>query len=632
MRRAIAAAVAFAAGVAAVPGCRRQADAPIASRDLFPDIVAPAGPQAVASATGAVVRAERVTETEPNDSPDRAQPLSANAVVQGALSPTPAPAPVELPPADAKPPKGKRPKTPPAPTTIDADWFRLPAVAPGQAMQVELRSGPPCAELEIHDDAGTRLLRRAKFVRGVRPAFGPLGTTAGASMVRVVCRAGKAKAGEAPGGSYELAVFSRPAQPGEVLEPDDTPRPDLPVLAVGAPLQGTLSPEGDVDQFALSAAGVQPGDAMALSVTGAPDVQWELAIAAPDGKPVLVRTPPRGQPVLIPNLDLHALPAGSLLQLRVKQGQAPDSPYAVGVQPWLPTGCARAQECAQLIPQEREPNDLPDHPWTVPYQPIEQRVSGVLGGLGDVDQLALPVPVGQVVGLALQAPSSAGLGVQFAAAAAPAWTLAVPAGGVARVPALAGGVQPIRIELRAVPAGATVANDPYSVRWTPVDALAWEAEAGDETAGGLAWLPAAALLPVGDGPTLPGGGWQRRGVLVPQGDRDAFGLDLREAAVPEGLELACGGDGAPGLTCAVQDVAGRDVLRLAAGPQGAKALLALAPGAYRVVVEARGGRPSERPYTVVLRRAAEAAHLPVAGTAADGTGQRPAPDAPVESR
>ncbi len=611
--------------------CRRNADAPIAQRDLFPDVGAPAGPQAVASAAGAVVRAERLVETEPNDSPDRAQPLSANAVVAGTLARAVAPALPEPPPEApaAKPPaKGKRPKMAAVPAVVDADWFRLPAVAPGQAMQVELRSGPACAELEVHDDAGGKLLRKARFARGVRPAFGPLGTTAGASMVRVVCRAGKAKTDEVVGGAYELAVFSRPAQPGEALEPDDVARSDLPTLTAGTSLQGCLSPEGDVDHFALGPGGAQPGEALALSVTGAPDVEWELVLLGPDQKPLLVRSPAKGQPVVIPNLDVQALPAGSLLQVRAKKGQAPDTPYAVSLQPWLPTGCTRAADCANLIPQEREPNDLAEGPWLVPWQPFDHAVAGVLGGVGDVDQLALPVPIGQVVALTLHAPPSVGLGVQVTLAGAQPWTVTVPPGTVAKLPGLAGAAQPVRLELRALPAGANAPDDPYRVGWAMVDAATWETEVGDEAAGGQAWLPAAALAALTDGPALPGGGWQRRGVLMPAGDRDAFGLDLREATAVAGLELLCGGDGAVGFVCAVQDVAGRDLLRLSAGADGAKALLALGPGAYRLVVQGHGGRQSERPYTVALRRAAEAASLPVAGTAADGAGERPPPTLP----
>lgn len=627
MRRAIGgAATALALGLLLTGACRRNADAPIAQRDLFPDVAAPAGPQAVASAAGSVVRAERVVETEPNDSPDRAQPLSANAVVAGTLARAAAALPADAPagaPDTKAAAKGKKAKAPAPPAVVDGDWFRLPAVAPGQAMQVELRSAPACAELEIHDDAGGQLLRKARFVRGVRPTFGPFGTTAGASMVRVVCRVAKGKSDEAAGGAYELAVFSRALQPGEALEPDDLPRPDLTLLAAGASLQGALAPEGDVDLYAFSPAGAQPGDALALTVTGAPEVEWELALLTSDLKPILVRVPAKGQSVLVPNLDLLALPPGALLQVRAKKGQAPDSPYAIALQPWLPTGCARAVDCPQLIPQEREPNDLPDRPWLAAWQPGDGAVAGVLGGVGDVDQIAVPIAAGQLASLSLQAPPTTGIGVQVIVGGLAPWTVAVAAGGLATLPAVPGGAEPLRLEVRAVPAGASVANDPYRIRWSTLDASAWEAERGDEAAGGLAWLPEAALLPTPDGPALAGGGWQRRGVLMPSGDRDAFGLDLREATAPLGLELLCGGDGAPGFACAVQDVAGRDLLRLAAGPDGSKALLALAPGAYRVVVEARGGRQSERPYAVALRRAEEAAHLPVAGTAADGSGERP---------
>lgn len=613
----------FAVGLCAVAsgiaGCRRDATAPIETKTLFPDAGTTA-PVAVASAQGSVVRAEQLTETEPNDSADRAMSVSSLAVVAATLqsaSVEPAAAPAKL-STKGKGTKAAAPKL----VVVDQDWYRLPAVGPGLVMQIELRSAPPCAELELYDDSGTKLLRKARTVRGVRPVMPNMGMAAGASLARVVCRAEAAKAGATddkptPGGPYEFAVFARPAKPDEEVEPNDVPGPHVATLKLGVPLQATMAPEGDIDLFTLDATGTEPGMAVVLNVTGAPEVDWELVLTdIATGKPWLRRLPARGQGVLIPNLDLGQLTAGAVLQIRAIKGQAPDSPYAVSLQPYLPPGCSRQADCPDQIPKEREPNDFAEHPWPVAWTAAPMLLSGLLSGARDVDQIAVSIAAGSVAAATVFAPSSVALSVSVGGAA----PLTISAGGQLVVPGLPGSAQPLLVTVRAAKEGDAAASEAWRLELHPELAVAWEHEDGDETAQAKLWGPLAALIAVVGDASFTHGGWQRRGVLWPADDRDAFGLDLRHAVGATGLELQCAGDGAPGLFCAVQDVQGHDLVRISAGVATAeptRIALAVLPGALRVVVEARPPRPSLHAYAVRLRIAPEAANLPTAATSSE---------------
>lgn len=615
-------AVSLACVAAAALACRRDADAPLPAQHLFPD-VAVAAPQQTASAAGSVTRAERLAEAEPNDSVEHAQPLSADAIVAATLqAAAPPPADEAAPPAKSA--KGaKKPKNPPKTVVIDQDWYRLPAVPPGQVLQVELRNAAACAELQVFDDAGKKLLRKGRTVKGVRPVFGSLASTAGASAVRVLCEVAAGKAAEPEARTYELAVFSRPLASGEELEPNDAAAAkDAPVAAVGATLQGTLSPEGDVDAFAIATAGSEAGAPMVLSATGPADVEWQLAIAESAGaKPWLVRKLGKNQSALIANVDWAGLPATAVVQLTALKGQAPDTPYAFSLQPYLPAGCAKAADCPALLPVEREPNDAAEHPFAVAWSDKPQTVTALLSGGDDVDWYAVQVPRDQACSVRVRSGrAERALQLQWVASAtSKPVTVAVPAGTVGALPAIAGTGAAVLLAVRAADPSQPAANEPYQLEIAPLDPTAWEAEAGDETQGGLAWQPAAALLPFSESTGGVSGGWQRRGVLFPAGDRDAFSLDLRARTAPLGLELQCSGDGAADLTCIVQDVAGRPMLTLpapATGEAPAKALINVPPTALRIVVQAGKPRPSATPYSVVLRIAAEAASLPVAGTVA----------------
>ncbi len=593
--------LAFTALALAALGCRRDAEQRLATAQLFPDAsqaVAPAVPR-----QNAVERAETITEVEPNDSADRAQPVSANAVVRASL------AGATDGPAEPDPKKkGKASKSAPL---LDQDWYRLPALQPGQIAQIELRDSPACAELELLDDAGRTTLRRAKAIKATRPVLPSIGPAARASLVRVSCKGRE-------GGSYTLAVFTRAAAPGEEVEPNDTPVPELQVLRVGQTVQGTLAPAADVDLFVLDPTGAQPGDALVLSATGLADVDWELRLLDPQTKQtLLVRKPQRGTPLAIPNLDPARLAPGTLLQLKAVAGQAPDNPYVLAFQPLLPPGCLRQAECRDQLPGEREPNDLPDRPFALSFSATAPtQFAGVIGGPGDVDWLQLVASAGQVVSVKIEAPASLGIQVQLGDAPRSP-VVAVPAGKSTVVPGLAPPGGRLLLRVAAESDTASAPSEAYRLTVHQFDGAGWEDERGDEAALGQIWTSTGQLVASAVGTVgLERGGWQRLGALFPQGDRDTFGLDLRAKAATTGLDFRCEGDGVPGLACTLQDMQGRELMVLSPSETGiARSPVALAPGAYRVAIRGAGDRPSLRPYRVQLEQAPEAAGLPVLGAA-----------------
>ena len=600
---AVAACLAGATGT----GCRRDAERPLTQQQLFPD-AASAALQVVDSAKGSVARSEPIAEVEPNDGPELAQALLANALVTGSLERA-APAEgvlAEAPSAKLKK-KAKQPKLLPL---VDEDWYRLPALAANQVVQLELRDAPACAELELRDDAGKSVLRKAKSTKGIRAALPSVGAAAGGSLVRVSCRG-------VEGGPYTLAAFTREPSPGEEIEPNDTPRVDLLQVRLDSPAQGTLAPLQDNDLWVLDLQGAPSGDALVLSATGVPDVDIELQLIDRATKEVLLtRRPGKGQPILVPNLDPARLPAGTLLQLRAVSGQSVDSAYALAVQTYLPPGCARQAECRDRLPSEREPNDSPGKAQGLAIDPAAaNQFAGLLDTPGDIDWLSVELGPDLAVQAQLDAPTGMALRLVLGQGPAAPYLTAAP-GKPARLGGAVAVDGRLLLGVQADKEGMFARTEAYRLTLKLTQAAAWERESGDEREAPTLWNREGGLQLVEAEPGLAEGGWQRRGVLMPAGDRDAFGLDLRGQPTALGVELQCFSDGEPGFSCAITDLRGQILARVAAPTQGqpARLPLALAPGAYKVLVEADRPRASLQPYRVVVRRAQEAAGLPVAGS------------------
>lgn len=574
-------------------GCRRDARQSLNQQNLFPDadVTAVAPPP---SAVGTLARAEWVQEREPNDRPDEAQAVSSNALIAGELA---APTPSGAAPKTAK---GKKTKSS---ARGDADWYRLAATPPGQLVQIDLRESPPCAQIELFDDTGKTLIARARTHAGVRPVLPSIGPDAHASLVRVTCE------GEGAG-PYKLAVFTRPMRPDEELEPNGAPRQASQSLTVGQSLQGTLAPEADVDVFVLDFAAAGSTDLWVLSVTPVPAVVMELTLLDPATlEPLLVRKSAKEGGIVVPDLAPSRLPKRTLVQIKALSGQAPDQPYVLTLAPLLPAGCAKQADCLDRLPVEREPNDSRI---TAQQSPAGKPLSGFLDSVGDIDAFELSCPPGAIVRLVATPPADALLLLQVGDGAD---TVRLEGAGPG-VPVVVAGVQVstgrLGVLLRAKGDGLKP-TEPWLLTSTATNDPFFEVEAGADAS------VAHSLLPVPPNPQLPRGGWQRTGALVPAGDVDTFFLDLRNRPGVQGLELFCGGDGAPGLSCTCLDAKGQELAHLAAGEpeKPTRAPLSVPPGAYRFVVVAEKPRLSAVPYRVTVRDAPELAQLPTAGTPTD---------------
>ena len=590
-----------------VPGCRRDAQQPINPQHLFPD----AGATALAppmSAAGALLRAELVKEREPNERPDEAQPVSSNALIEGELT--------TLPPTSAMPSRAAKGKKARSAAVKDADWYRLAATPPGQLAQIDLREGPACAQLELFDDTGKTLIARARSHGGVRPVLPSIAADAHASLVRVSCDGD----GDGP---YKLAVFTRVARSDEELEPNGVARQTSQALLAGRSLQGTLAPEADVDVFVLDFSSAAGADVWVLSVTGVPGVAMELSLLEPGvAEPLLVRRGAKDAGIVVPDLALSRLPKRTLLQLKALSGQAPDQPYVLTLAPLLPPGCARQPECVDRLPVEREPNETR---MTAQQLPAGKPVNGFLDSQGDVDVLELSCAPGAVLRLVATPPADVTLELQVGDG--PDTRLVEGTGR--GVPVVIAGVQAstgrLAVVLRAKGDGVK-ANEPWRLESSVTMDPEFEQEAGDESKLPLPGTFAHSLLRVAPLPTSGNAvSWQRSGTLLPAGDIDAFSLDLRAKQGPQGFELVCAGDGAPGLTCQFLDAKGQEIVRLAAGEpdQPSHMPLSALPGMYRVVVAAEKPRMSVVPYRVTLREAPEMAQLPAPGSPTDAPPAKP---------
>ena len=594
--KALAWAACVALGALAA-GCRRDAAAPIAPAQLFPD-AAPAPAAAPAAAPGGLARAEAVAEIEPNDSPAEAQPVAANAVVDGALARPAAAAAADKAAKSKGHAKGL--------IVLDEDWYRLPAVQPGQMTQIDLASAPPCAELELYDDTGRTLVRRAKWWKAVRPVLPSVGPAARASLVRVVCRG---KAGADAGGPYRLAVWTRAALPTEEIEPNDKLTSVPQTLPLGTSLQGTLAPLEDVDAYNLDWKTAPPGECLQLSVAGVPDVEMELALYDPVTlQPVLKRKPGRGLGVLVPNLDVRRVGDHPIVTLRAVSGNQPDAPYVLSAQPFLPSGCARQADCTNLIPVEREPNDEPAH--ALPVMPGAP-TTGFIDSPGDIDWLAVQARPGQIAVMRLVGPPTLKMALSFQGAGEVTADAGQPVrSGAVRVPP--GG---LLVGVHAQKDGASLA-DLWRLDLQLFDYTDYEVTTPAGAAVPDPWSPAHVLLRHAVTPEFATGGWSRHGMLDMLNEVDVFGLDLRTRPAPVGLRVACGGDGALGLTCTVLAEDGRELVKLTAdldGTMPGQATIVLVPGRYRFVVQAPG-RVSPQPYAVLVREQPDAQGLPLGGT------------------
>lgn len=595
------------AGLAAL-GCRRDADAPLPPSVLFPDASAASagGDQPPSGAeSGGATRAEPITEAEPNDSATQAQPLTSQAVVRGQLWAA----------------GGQQ----------DRDWYRLPAVPPGHAISLDLRQAPGCAVLELLDDTGVRVSRKAIGWRSTRPVLPMQAGGQGVSLVRITCK-GKPLT-EAVDGAYILLVSSRALGPLDEWERNDSAGTDAQVLTLDAAVSATLAPVGDIDRFALPS-DPNPETRWMLTAAGLPDVALDLLVRDPlTGASLLKRRAMAGEALLVAGLD-PALLRGkdgrmALVEVSAAHGQAPDADYALTLRRQTVPGCTRADGCPEQQLDEREPNDTEARAqvWT-PVDPTRPAVwQGHIDDDLDEDWLAPARPdSASLVQLGVTAPAEAGLQVEWWQGATLLARLELEAATTASWAAMPCTPQ-TRWKIRAAKGGGGGA---YRLEVTPVDAALFESEfttgGRPRPANGSAAAPLAAIAAGEWG--CEEGGFGRRGVLHETADRDVYSWQHSGEAWTG--ELRCESDGKPGLRCVLRDATDRILADLAPPVRGEAPAtpLRLEPGAYRIEMSANPPRPSATPYLVTLASDADlAALLPAAATPSVPAAPVPAPGA-----
>ncbi len=521
--------------IAAV-GCRRDADRPLPRASLYTD-VGQSEPEPLSSARGGILeRAESRVGAEPDDRADLAAPLPDNVVVSADLSARDEAASQAA--SDDRSDSRRRGRH----AVIDQDWYRLDASdESGLVSLVELRDAPACAVLEAFDDPEKPAWAQARLHRGGRPALPSVRRTATPIWLRVSCQVRKGADREGVGGSYRLAVSTRPQQLDEESEPNNVVGPHTVLVPFGDSFQGTFAPADDSDVLRLDLKAAPPGEALMLSIAGVPDVEVVATLTGTDGSVLLSRRPARGDAIVIPNIDVRRVGDHPLLTLRARSGAAPDSPYAVQVRTYVPGECPDPQACPKRVPIEREPNDEPARAFGIAAGGL---ITGLIDGPGDADWYEVDGRVGAVVAVTLEPPEGLKLRLRLVLAGEEVVALESQAPGEAiRLPGWRLRSRWVHLVVQALD-GAFDRSGVYRLQVQIDERPDFEAEsatgADADGTGGI-----EALVASGDG------GWTRSGALVPAGDVDTFILDLRDRTAPFVGRLNCGGDGGPGLRCAI---------------------------------------------------------------------------------
>ncbi|HAN32138.1 MAG TPA: hypothetical protein DCQ06_11115 [Myxococcales bacterium] len=569
----------------ALSSCKRDADKPLPSRTLFPDVV-----QNIRKDNSTrMQRAEVLQAVEPDDQRSEALGLPLNVVVQGRLE-----SQASNEPSSAS--GGKRAhhtlgKRSSKWQTIDTDWFVVKGPAqPNSLARIELRDAPKCAQLTLYNAQG-KALRRATWTRGVRPVLPNQRMDSLPLYVRVHCVVRKKRSKKksdriAVGGAYKLALSTRAGSMDEEREPNDTIGPNTSLLTHGQTLQGTLAPRADVDLVRLNLTGAIGGQAQMLSVAGSPGVRLQLRLLhSAKGIPLIVRKPRRGDGVVIPNLDIRRLSDPVTLELKTLSGQAPDAPYAVTIQTFVPGGCASQSACPDRVPIEREPNDQRQVALGIAANAL---ITGVIDGSADKDWYEVDGVVGQVMSVELQAPSGIALELQAGHDKTPWVTLRGGAQGqFVRLPGRRISKRRVYIRVSGVEGDADV-TALYHLRVSFRDDVSFR-------------QPAQALQPLLAAPE--GQGYLRSGALLSPRATHTYTLDLSANSQPQSGLLRLTNDGAARQRCTLRSSDGKLIATTLSGIAGdsPNTPVLLPPALYQLSVENVSETGAASAYQVSVR-------------------------------
>lgn len=359
MRRLLPIGLVVCAALAATPGCKRDADAPIPPSTLFPS-----GQQAQGAAAttpfGAIVRAPVVAEHEPNDTAATAQQLADDTLIKGTLG-----AAGDVPGA--------------------VDWFAIAGrAAVDEALRIELRGAPACAELALFRPGDAEPSQTTSVSHGAAVLTSLAADTRG-WHVRLRCLQKRRKRA-AVGGAYELAVQRYRRGDNEEREPNDKHDEWTRELHPGPAWTGTLAHAGDVDVMLLAPGAGGDGEVLTLTVAGLPGVALHVSIIDAEQRTVLLRQTAVGAGVTVRNLDARLIGAGALLKVSAAKGHSATHAYALQLQQAPAVG---------LQLHEREPND--DRAQAVRAL-LGRPVDGLLEDGGDQDWYAISVTPGSIIG------------------------------------------------------------------------------------------------------------------------------------------------------------------------------------------------------------------------------------------
>jgi hypothetical protein len=439
--RAASAALVAALTFSSFPACKRSRLPPRTDGAAVVIAPEPAADSDVAAAP----------ETEPNDSPPKAQrllvsPGAAVAVAGGVAWPVGGRPDVdvyrvELPPDDAAvaalAPDGASPTPDGAPPPRPRFTLRIDA-------RPDVGAG---VKLDVADEAGKSLLAAVGTEPGQPLSIPNLSTTGGPTFVRVR----RVAAGEAPG-KYRLVVKLAPLEPGAEVEPDDTVATANELVLPGEAI-GYLGWKKDQDFYRLPTAGLAEGSVIAADLDPVPGVSAKLALLDAGARTLSEAHGRRGERVALRNVLVPAGAAQVYLVAAADYGWNADQRYAVRVRAEL-----------QKQGAEAEPNDDAAHAQVVTDG---STVQGYLGR-GDVDLFRYAASAPAVVAVEIAPPERASLKLELSNDAGVVLVRGKPAGKGGRAPLRASLPLPSGSVLIRVIAGRGEGNpdEPYRLTVT----------------------------------------------------------------------------------------------------------------------------------------------------------------------
>lgn len=284
-------------------------------------------------------------EREPNDRRRDAQPLAADASVEGKV-------------VSAK----------------DQDWYRV-EVEDGDRVLTARLTGVPGHDLSIeaHDAAGKRLVRVNNRKHGEGEVLVNLTVSRGTYYLRV--RQGRAPVDEGrTRGTYRVSYVLRALEEGEEREPNWKPSLATP-LALDEDAIGYLGWHTDTDCYRVELEGLVEGARLRVEFDGVDNVRANLAVRSAGGATLQQRWGGMGEGVVLPNLKLGHGDGPLGVVLRTRYHYNVESRYSLRVVSRVPS-----------VPTEAEPNDMVAG--ATPLE-LDTTMAGMLADGRDVDLLAV---------------------------------------------------------------------------------------------------------------------------------------------------------------------------------------------------------------------------------------------------